>query len=176
LLVKASQSGPPPLELLDQLVDLDPARVPVTDQVGQPQPEVGDQLLLVGPQPARGQTAEMHRLPEAVAGRVVVVVAQLGALGSRQPAEDDGGVGGDDVGQDLHHATLSASPNGWHAETGGFMHTTPPESNRLGGLPERGRARPIYPVTRSLERWSGQAPGGEQEEPVSETETGSDLR
>src|SRR3954447_23596616 len=92
----------PGLELGHELVDLDPARVPVAHEVGEPVAQAGDEAVLLGAQPPRSEAAEVQRLPEAVAGRLVVVVAQLGALGAGQPAEDDHRLRSHDVRQHLH--------------------------------------------------------------------------
>src|SRR5215204_688116 len=50
----------PLLQLRDKPVDLDPARIPVADQVRQPQPKLDDRRVLLGTQKAWGEAAEVQ--------------------------------------------------------------------------------------------------------------------
>jgi hypothetical protein len=81
----------------------------VADQVRQSQAELGDRGVLLGTQATRGEAAEVQQLPEAVAGRLVVVVSQLGAFCTSKPTEDDDRIRSNDVRQDLHETTFSTS-------------------------------------------------------------------
>ena len=63
-----------------------------------------------GRRPGGESPAEVQRLPAAVAGRLVVVVAQPGAPGPGQTAEHDHRIRRDEVRQDLHTTTLSIQP------------------------------------------------------------------